>query len=83
MNRKEVKISKRNSAYVVTNDFDPGYTNQGDFIEITEWTNGDGIDININRTSPAGINLGGTIKFQITYGEFEAIKKCIDSIQNL
>jgi len=79
---KKIKKTKRNSAYVITSDFDPGYTNDGDFIEVTEWSNTEGFDLDINRTSPAGINLGGTIKIQLTYGEFSAIKECVKSIQN-
>jgi hypothetical protein len=44
-----------------------------DFIGVTEWTNGEGFDINISS------KLGSTL-FQITYGEFKALKKLIKTL---
>jgi hypothetical protein len=44
-----------------------------DFIEITEWNNGEGWDITINTTSEQNIS--------ITYGQFDAIKKLIKQLQ--
>lgn len=38
-----------------------------DFVEITEWTNGEGVDINISS------RLGNQI-VQLTWGEFKLIK---------
>lgn len=37
-----------------------------DFIEVTQWTNGEGIDITINTN-------GQDKSFSLTYGELEAI----------
>jgi len=44
-----------------------------DFIEITEWNNGEGWDVTINTTSEQNIS--------ITYGQFDAIKKLIKQLQ--
>jgi hypothetical protein len=44
-----------------------------DFIEVTEWNNGEGWDITINTTSEQNIS--------ITYGQFDAIKKLIKQLQ--
>lgn len=45
-----------------------------DFIEITEWTNGEGWDINISSNN-------NDILFSLTYGQLEAINyltKCLE-----
>jgi len=44
-----------------------------DFIEITEWNNGEGWDVTINTTSEQNIS--------ITYGQFDAIKKLIKQLE--
>ena len=43
------------------------------FIEVTEWTNGEGWDITISSESEQHITL--------TYGQFDAIKKLIKQLQ--
>lgn len=37
-----------------------------DFIEVCEWTNGEGFDVTLS-------NVKGDKLFQLTYGEFEAL----------
>jgi hypothetical protein len=44
-----------------------------DFIEVTEWTNGEGYDVSISS------KLGSTL-FQMTHGEFKALKKLIKKL---
>jgi hypothetical protein len=44
-----------------------------DFIEITEWKNGEGFDVEITG------RLSTT--FQLTWGEFKALKKLINKIE--
>jgi hypothetical protein len=44
-----------------------------DFIEVTEWNNGEGWDVTINTTSEQNIS--------ITYGQFDAIKKLIKQLE--
>ena len=42
-----------------------------DYIEITEWTDGEGFDVNINERE----------MFSLTWGEFSAIKKLIKQLE--
>jgi len=44
-----------------------------DYMEITEWTNKDGFDIDIN-------SKGGNQKISITYGEFRLLKFMVKNI---
>lgn len=48
-------------------------SNDDDFIEITQWSNGEGYDINISRKNENKL-------FSLTYGEIEAIKYLIQSL---
>ena len=45
--------------------------NSGDYIEVTEWTNGEGITVNINSDKT----------FDLTYGELDAINYLSKTIQ--
>lgn len=56
-----MKISSRKSIYDDLQKYD-NLKNKSSFIEITEWTNGEGWDIVINEKM-----------FNLTYGELEAI----------
>jgi hypothetical protein len=42
------------------------FSNEGDFIEAVEWSNGEGVDININSTRHQ--------QFSLTHGEFQALQ---------
>jgi len=44
-----------------------------DYIEITEWHNGEGFDIDINSYSDKKISL--------TWGEFKALKKLVKKLE--
>lgn len=46
---------------------------KGDFLEVTEWSNGEGYDVHIEDSS-------GPTRFMLTWGQFEAMKKCIKVI---
>jgi hypothetical protein len=48
----------------------------GDFLEVTEWTNGEGYDICI-------LDVAGEKQFHLTWGQFRALKKCIKAIEKL
>lgn len=50
------------------------FSDEDDFIEATEWKNGEGFDVEISG------KLGQ--RFQITYGEFDALKKLIKNLLN-
>jgi len=45
---------------------------RGDFIEVTEWFNGDGFDVEIHNSRSE--------RFQLTYGEFSALKKLVKEL---
>lgn len=57
-----MKINNRKSIYDDLQKYDC-LKNKSSFIEITEWTNGEGWDITIDEKT-----------FNLTYGELEAIK---------
>lgn len=64
---------KRRAVYALLNNsnfevFDPSL-NEGDFIEVCEWKNGEGFDVEVVST------LSG--RFQLTYGQFNALKKLV------
>jgi hypothetical protein len=76
---KEVKISKRKSVFVELKDWcvmsmGPGQKDKGHFLEVTEWANGEGYDVHTYDDS-------GERTMQLTYGQFDAIKKCIKAIE--
>lgn len=49
------------------------FAKEHDYIEVTEWTNGEGYDIDINM-----VNLKE--RFQLTYGSFKLLKKLIKEL---
>lgn len=64
-----MKIEDRRSAYESLKVFTP-FANENSFIEVTEWTNGEGWDINIDDRH-----------FQISIDELEAIQYLIGCIK--
>lgn len=64
-NRKSVNSPLKNYDYLCKDD---------DFIEITEWTNGEGYDISIETKS-------NTKFYSLTHGELEAINHLIKSLE--
>lgn len=64
-NRKSVNSLLKNYDYLCKDD---------DFIEITEWTNGEGYDISIETKS-------NTKFYSLTHGELEAINHLIKSLE--
>jgi len=75
--KKEIKVETRKSAFVDLEDYCVNSMGErkdkGDFLEVTEWTNGEGYDIHIEDSS-------GLVRFMLTWGQFEAMKKCIKAI---
>jgi len=49
------------------------HAGEHDFIEVTEWTNGDGVDVLISSKTGAF--------FQMTYGEARLLKKLIKILE--
>jgi hypothetical protein len=77
-NKPKIEINKRNAAFVELKDFClfsmAERKDKGDFLEVTEWSNGEGYDIHIDDAS-------GEKKFHITWGQWDALKKCIKAIE--
>lgn len=73
---KKIEVKMRKSAFVDLANWctmSMGRKEKGDFLEVTEWTNGEGYDVHIS-------DMDGEKTFQITWGQFEAMKKCIKAI---
>ena len=65
--------NKRRAIFSTLKGYCPTTINRedkGDFIEITEWINGEGFDINIS-------DVMGFRILQVTYGEYKLIKKLV------
>ena len=61
-----INITMRTSKYSELKPYDYFATDE-DFIEICEWTNGEGVDVCINKGNSEQ-------RFTLTYGEFEALQ---------
>jgi hypothetical protein len=74
---KKIELGKRTSAFTLLNEFCTfsmgERKHKGDFLEVTEWTNGEGYDIQVN-------DVDGQKIFQLTWGQVQALKKCIKAI---
>lgn len=64
-----MEIKKRNSVFTELKPF-CYLSGEHDFIEVTEWSNGEGFDITIHD------KMGDRIT-SMTYGEYKALKKII------
>jgi hypothetical protein len=75
--KETVSLSKRKTAFAELKDFCSFSMSErkdkGDFLEVTEWSNGEGYDVYIHDVS-------GAKQFHFTWGQFEAMKKCIKTI---
>ena len=70
----KVNLTTRPAANVKLSDFCV-FANINDFLEVTEWSNCEGVDINIETKTKS-------INFRLTFGELKAINKCVKAIQN-
>jgi len=66
---KEIKIENRKSVTKMLNDCP--YHKEHDFIEVTEWVNGEGWDITISDSQ----------RFSLHWTEFEVLKKIIKYLE--
>jgi hypothetical protein len=77
--KKDIKVysNTRKTVHLTTSQLCV-FAGKNDYIEMTEWTNGDGYDIQICRT----IDILGTknINLRLTTGEVEAIKELHNQI---
>ena len=77
--KKEIEVRTRKTAFVNLKDFCtfsmiPERKDKGDFLEVTEWTNGEGYDIHIS-------DVNGEKTFSLTWGQMEALNKCVKKIE--
>jgi hypothetical protein len=70
--KPKIEFSKRLSAFTALKPF-CSMAKEDDFIEVTQWTNGEGFDIQISDAS-------GTRTIFMTDGEFLALKKLVKSL---
>ena len=67
---KRIELYKRRSAFAPLEHFCTFSINKkNDYIEVTEWANGEGFDVDIQTK--------GHEMFSLTWGQFRAIKKMI------
>lgn len=69
-----MEIKSRKSITDKLNIYDYLSEKDSDFIEITEWTNGEGVDINIGSNNE-------TKFISITYGELDAINYLVNTLR--
>lgn len=73
------EVRNRKSTFVELKDYcvdsmGPDKKHLGHFLEVTEWSNGEGYDIHITDSQ-------GERYIQLTYGQYKAIKDCIKAIE--
>jgi hypothetical protein len=61
---------KENQRRAVNAELNSGYSKPGDFIEVTEWSNGEGYDVTIATSSRQE-------SFSLHFTEWKALKKLI------
>jgi len=67
-----MKKYTRNAIFTELKEFDY-LSKEDDFIEITEWYNGEGFDVTINSF--------GNFNFQLTWGQYKALRKLIKKLE--
>lgn len=75
MKPKDVKIKlyKRDSAFTPLKEFCiMSMHKDGDFIEVSEWYNGEGFDVEVVTNN--------NTRFQLTHGQFDALKKLVKQL---
>jgi hypothetical protein len=77
--KKKISTNSRKAAFAELKDFcvfsmGPERKNKGDFLEVTQWSNAEGYDIHIS-------DVQGERIFNMTWGQCEALKKCIKALE--
>lgn len=65
-----MKTYKRKAMFASLRPYDC-FAKENDYIEVTEWANGEGWDINISRER-------GDLQFSLTHGELQAVRAMTD-----
>lgn len=75
---KSLEVKNKKSVYVELHNFCTfsmgDRKSKGDHLEVTRWLNGEGYDISIS-------DVASTRQFFLTVGQFEALKKCIKTLE--
>jgi hypothetical protein len=61
-----IEVSQRRAVFAELKEYCM-HSGDHDFMEVTQWSNGEGFDINIDRKR-------GSEKFSLTYGEWELLQ---------
>lgn len=81
---KEIKLTMRRSANADLKDFCTfsmgDKKRENDYIEVTEWSNGEGYDVLITTYNTENSTYKD-LEFRLTNGQFDALKKCIKKIE--
>lgn len=70
----EVGQMERRALFAELKQWCAGYGKEHDYIEVTEWANGEGFDVDIETDQRQ--------RFQLTFGQWEALKHLINKIEN-
>ena len=68
----KVTTHRRRTRFALLKEF-CYFGKEHDYIEVTEWKNGEGFDVEINGRK--------TERFQLTWGEFDALKKLVKQLK--
>lgn len=71
----EITETSRRTLWCELKHFDPGFSKEYDFIEVVEWTNGEGFEVTIESRNSE--------KFSLTWGQYEALKTLIKKLNKL
>jgi len=69
--KHKIEESQRKTLFAELQPFDV-FAGEHDYIEITQWTNGEGVDVEISGKLQT--------RFQMTFGEYDALKKLMKKI---
>jgi hypothetical protein len=68
-----IETYKRTATFSLLKPFDY-LAKEHDFMEVTEWRNGEGVDVHISSNREQS--------FQLTWGEFKTLKKLVKELDN-
>jgi len=73
--KSEIKIESRKAAFIELHQMCI-MSNQisADFMEVTEWSNGEGYDVTINASNQEQM-------FHLTWGQLKALKKLVKALE--
>lgn len=74
MSKQQFKVASRKSVFSEIGEYGCYLSKEHDYIEITEWTNKDGFDVDLST----GL---GQQKISITWGQFKLLKKLVKHLE--